>query len=1020
MAFENYWFSSGAEAGGGGGPDPGTPIGESLRLRGLNNCWLTRTFSNNGNQQIFTISGWMKPGLDNIAVNQGGPMINLLGTGSGGANQDNYAFYETTGSFFSNTAANTSVFTANVTRMFRDPAAWYHVVVSFNSPAAAEADRFRVWINGELQTFAAGATLPAQNANSPTNSGAREHFIGCFNATAGTMPANGYIADFYFLDGTPATADNFGRFNENGIWVPDPDDFTAAQFGVNGYHLTFANDANIGADTAPTGATGHTAANNWTVNNGFVTDDTSEDYDVMIDSPTQNFSAYNALTPPGAGADVDPLDANLTLRGATGITIGEKPPGETIYFELQTGFVNNGGQWGNWWNEILILNGQTQAIAGGGNNVAPANILNQGGFAFDISANIFANNVDEAVAINNTNLAANDIIGVQIDDNNITIFINGVASTGVNNLAFANNFDDGMYIYGRNASNAGNPGEFMHINFGQRPFENRPAALGDGNNLQTQNMPNVTIRDGGTQFRAFTGQGPDTTITAVTQTATGNYTVTNWMGSTGSGTPENDGYTSNLSEPGATAPNSATANNSAAMINNSMTNFGGIGTGNAGGRGTMHSTRFVFDPPLTGPVEFQTSIFTGANQSSMVINGTAQNTSAMTSNEEPFQTFNDDIENIVIFGQSATYNTWFTIQTVDGVVTGGFVDNEYEITVADATGFAVNDPVENDAGELGYITAIDGNVLTVTAQVDNGWVVGSSLSADTGILELAQTAFETGLYWIKDIDNSNNWQLACSEYNVAPTDNVVITNGNAYSPYTAPTGNSVAYCWNLADTEASGCEFISDTGTGTARTVNHNLGRVPQMIWAYNMEEPASNNVWVYHSAFGPGGALNLSNVNLPDARDIFWGGNPAQFTTTTFGVGSAGSTNPSGPVYYWLWAEIPGYSAFGSYQGNGNADGPFVYLGFRPAFVLFKNINAENGWTIFDTTRNPINNDNMDALQPNTDEDQTPGYDIYLLSNGFKLRDNTGDFNASNTYVYACFAENPFGGRNTVPVTAR
>ena len=84
-------------------------------------------------------------------------------------------------------------------------------------------------------------------------------------------------------------------------------------------------------------------------------DNTGTDYDVMQDSPTQNYSTLNGITPVGAGSVVDPQDGNLTLRGATGITIGEKPPGETIYFEINTGFVNNNGSWSGWWNRYKFL-----------------------------------------------------------------------------------------------------------------------------------------------------------------------------------------------------------------------------------------------------------------------------------------------------------------------------------------------------------------------------------------------------------------------------------------------------------------------------------------------------------------------------------------------------------------------------------------------------------------------------------------------------------------------------------------
>ena len=235
-------------------------------------------------------------------------------------------------------------------------------------------------------------------------------------------------------------------------------------------------------------------------------DNRGDDFDSMQDSPSHNFPTWNKLLQASTGTTNSPQDGNLTLRGASGI-ICEKPPGQTIYFEVNTGFVNNGRTWNNWWNVIQILNGPSQDVSGGGNNVAPQSMLANGGFAFDISANVFANNIDEQVEISSTNLVADDIIGVLIDDNNITIFINGVESSGVNDTAFVNNFPDGMFIYARNASNAGATVEYLHINFGQKPFLFFPDTLGGHDILNTQNIPAATIVNGRDHFAPATYPG---------------------------------------------------------------------------------------------------------------------------------------------------------------------------------------------------------------------------------------------------------------------------------------------------------------------------------------------------------------------------------------------------------------------------------------------------------------------------------------------------------------------------------
>jgi hypothetical protein len=128
--------------------------------------------------------------------------------------------------------------------------------------------------------------------------------------------------------------------------------------------------------------------------------------------------------------------------------------------------------------------------------------------------------------------------------------------------------------------------------------------------------------------------------------------------------------------------------------------------------------------------------------------------------------------------------------------------------------------------------------------------------------------------------------------------------------------------------------------------------------------------------------------------------------------ISGAFDNNRSGDSYIaYVFAAIPGYSAFGSYTGNGSTDGPFVYTGFRPAFVLWKNASATAGWFLMDSARSVYNVANT-FLRPNaTDAEGTAANSIAdFTSNGFKIRGNGGDVNGSgNTIIFMAFAENPF-----------
>ena len=144
------------------------------------------------------------------------------------------------------------------------------------------------------------------------------------------------------------------------------------------------------------------------------------------------------------------------------------------------------------------------------------------------------------------------------------------------------------------------------------------------------------------------------------------------------------------------------------------------------------------------------------------------------------------------------------------------------------------------------------------------------------------------------------------------------------------------------------------------------------------------------------------------------WNGGSPTFNSSVFSVGSLNRTNSSQQMVAYCFAPVAGYSAFGSYTGNGLPDGPFVYLGFRPRWVMFKKTSATSNWSILDTSRDNFNvADN--PLLPNTSGTEststsTSGAFADILSNGFKLRGNSGDINdGSATYIYAAFAENPF-----------
>ena len=204
----------------------------------------------------------------------------------------------------------------------------------------------------------------------------------------------------------------------------------------------------------------------------------------------------------------------------------------------------------------------------------------------------------------------------------------------------------------------------------------------------------------------------------------------------------------------------------------------------------------------------------------------------------------------------------------------------------------------------------------------------------------------------------------------------------------------------------SGFSVVTWTGNGTAgATVGHGLGAVPKWII---VKERGNSNVWCHYHTGLPSPATNTILFDLyAYAGATLW--NNSNPTSTTLALSSGTEVNRSGGTYVgYFWAEVEGFSKFGSYTGNGSADGPFIYTGFRPAFVMFKNANDSRHWGIIDTSRSTYNQTNA-TLEPSTSNGENPYDDFDILSNGFKPRTNDPGGNGNgNTIIYMAFAENP------------
>ena len=209
----------------------------------------------------------------------------------------------------------------------------------------------------------------------------------------------------------------------------------------------------------------------------------------------------------------------------------------------------------------------------------------------------------------------------------------------------------------------------------------------------------------------------------------------------------------------------------------------------------------------------------------------------------------------------------------------------------------------------------------------------------------------------------------------------------------------------------SGFSVVTYTGTGSNASVGHGLGPLgvdPLIIFVKRRN--STSNWSVYYNVNGYGAAVRYLELNttIAGAFDTtYWNQVPA--TTTVFSLGTAGAVNTSSATYVaYCFAPVAGYSSIGTYTGNGSADGPFVYTGFRPRWIMIKRIDTTGNWYVIDTSINTYNEEKT-TLYPNLfNAEGVNANFLDGLSNGFKMRE-VGLAASGGIYIYMAFAENPF-----------
>ena len=340
-------------------------------------------------------------------------------------------------------------------------------------------------------------------------------------------------------------------------------------------------------------------------------------------------------------------------------------------------------------------------------------------------------------------------------------------------------------------------------------------------------------------------------------------------------------------------------------------------------------------------------------------------------------------------------------------------------------------------------TTIDDPTIHFTTNLRSGLYGGSDTAFDIGFQPdwiWNKKRSGTGVHSLFDSVRGfgSSGKVLYSNTNGAEATNALIksvsSTGFTVTASSDDTGTMVDWCWKAGGSASSnsdgditssvsvnttaGFSIVSYTGNGSAtQTIGHGLGAVPK--WMIFKRRNSSSDWIVYHNKTGATKYLSLNLTGAASAYEPYFAN--TEPTSSVFTVDTAGDINGSSDTFIaYLFSEIKGYSKFGSYTGNQNTDGPFVYTGFRPAWVRVKRTDSTSDWLICDSKRpgfNPID----DKLFPNTSQAEDPYESVDFVSNGFKITSAGTGHNASGAnMIYMAFAESPFVNSNGVANNAR
>lgn len=882
---------------------------------------LTRTFTQAGNRKTWTLSMWIKRSTLVATTPEA-----LFGCNIGGSDASwlTLWFVSNNGIRFQNW--NNSYMTTD--RVFRDPSAWYHIVLAVDTTQSVTANRVRFYVNGFLETYTSTITF-GLNDDTLINS-ANTHYIG--KSVFDAKGFNGYMTEIYFIDGQALTPNSFGLTDTTtGVWKPIA--YTGT-YGTNGFYLNFSDPSNNTATTLGKDYSGN--GNNWTPNNFTVTDTTTT---------WSKYFTYSDGT--GLVPNTRIFDGTTVYGGANknGVIQNFVPPTPISYNTLEVAFGNgnNGGASG----ASLSLNGtvvQSAPASSGGANAIYTTSTPGTLTSLSISAGVsgqYESNIYK-IKINGKYLI-DPIYNDSSTDSPVRYVITDTGSGGevrgnyatwnpLANFSSASIYDGGMAVQPASGNTAAIPTTIFQ-NTGKWYWEvyiNNNAASNASLRIGICNTAGVNGDLGGTanswcylgDGRIYSGGTASFYGVAISTCDILNVAVDInagkiWYGKNGTWMASGDPAT------GANPSQTFTANQSISPAVAS-----GIGQ-------PIYMANFGQRPfTATMPTGFKTLCTTNLTTPSIVKSSTAFDTITYLGNgsSQTISTLNFDPDLVWIKGRTTTYSNYL-FDTVRGAT---------KMLYSESTS-------QEDTG-----------ATSLTAFSTNGFTIGSNIGINNNTT--------SHVAWIWDAGTTT----------------------------TTNTAGSVSAQTRV--NQSSGICVATYTATANGQTFGHGLGITPAVSI---LKRRDSTSDWYFNIAVsGINGYMQLNNQT--SRTSAF---NP---TSTTTPCGYLGGASENWVAY--VFAPIPGFSAFGSYTGNASTNGPFVYLGFRPAFVMVKRTDSTTiDWWIYDKARNPVNKLNY-GLRANSSAIEVSDVSVDFVSNGFKFQGDVGAPNqVGGTYFYMAFAETPF-----------